>query len=111
MIRDRGRIKWTSMMLPEHVKFLRNWAKEDSWETEKPLDEQMLEQLDVVLQEVQELKKMISVEYYEDHHYHTARGRIRKIDPLAKEIQVKDETTGAIKTIEITHIHHLEWVE
>ncbi|HEY4551210.1 MAG TPA: YolD-like family protein, partial [Bacillus sp. (in: firmicutes)] len=25
MIHDRGRIKWVSMMLPEHVRILREW--------------------------------------------------------------------------------------
>ena len=28
MIRDRGRMKWVSMMLPEHVRVLREWAEE-----------------------------------------------------------------------------------
>ncbi|TFI48759.1 YolD-like family protein, partial [Diaphorobacter sp. DS2] len=37
MIRDRGRIKWTSMMLPEHVKLLRDWAKEDTYEQKREL--------------------------------------------------------------------------
>ena len=27
--RDRGRIKWTAMMLPEHVSALREWQEED----------------------------------------------------------------------------------
>ena len=45
MIRDRGRIKWTSMMLPEHVKMLREWVQEDEYEQEKVLDEQQLEQM------------------------------------------------------------------
>ena len=29
MIHDRGRMKWVSMMLPEHVRLLREWAQED----------------------------------------------------------------------------------
>ncbi len=29
MIRDRGNIKWTAMMLPEHVKLLREWQEQD----------------------------------------------------------------------------------
>ncbi len=45
MIRDRGRIKWTSLMLPEHVKMLRDWANEDMWEKTKEIDEQKLEEM------------------------------------------------------------------
>lgn len=29
-VKDRGRIKWTAMMLPEHVAQLRDWQTEDS---------------------------------------------------------------------------------
>ena len=35
MIRDRGNIKWTAMMLPEHVAQLRKWKDQDNY-TEKP---------------------------------------------------------------------------
>ncbi|WP_148795752.1 YolD-like family protein, partial [Rossellomorea marisflavi] len=48
MIRDRGKIKWTSMMLPEHVKMLRDWAEEDSFEKRRELDEQELEMMNEV---------------------------------------------------------------
>ena len=34
-IRDRGNIKWTAMMLPEHVVELRRWMEEDNF-TERP---------------------------------------------------------------------------
>jgi YolD-like protein. len=44
MIRDRGRIKWSAMMLPEHVKMLREWAEEEKWEEEKTADEQTREE-------------------------------------------------------------------
>lgn len=45
MNRDRGTIKWNTMMLPEHVKLLREWKEEDE-KAEKPnLDEWALEEL------------------------------------------------------------------
>lgn len=34
-IKDRGRIKWTAMMLPEHTVMLRDWYAEDEL-TERP---------------------------------------------------------------------------
>ena len=39
MIRDRGRIKWTAMMLPEHLEKLRDWVAEDAYEEKPTLDE------------------------------------------------------------------------
>ena len=35
MIRDRGNIKWTAMMLSEHVRELRKWVDQDNF-TERP---------------------------------------------------------------------------
>ncbi|ARD46989.1 hypothetical protein SporoP37_01585 [Sporosarcina sp. P37] len=29
--RDRGKIKWTSLMLPEHLERLRDWQREDEY--------------------------------------------------------------------------------
>ncbi|KYD23147.1 YolD-like family protein [Caldibacillus debilis] len=49
MIRDRGRIKWSAMMLPEHVKMLREWAEEEKREKEKTIDEQAWEECDEIL--------------------------------------------------------------
>ncbi|MGK7376675.1 YolD-like family protein [Planococcus sp. 1R117A] len=42
-IKDRGSIKWTAMMLPEHVQMLREWQKEDRYNTKPDLDEFDLE--------------------------------------------------------------------
>ncbi|MCQ6266122.1 YolD-like family protein [Fictibacillus sp. WQ 8-8] len=45
MIKDRGSIKWTAMMLPEHVKQLRDWEREEAWLENTELDEQQLEEM------------------------------------------------------------------
>ncbi|MFF2286401.1 YolD-like family protein [Peribacillus butanolivorans] len=48
MIRDRGRIKWVSMMLPEHVKLLREY-NEGLDKVEKPvLDERKYEEFNEI---------------------------------------------------------------
>ena len=39
MIRDRGRKKWTAMMLPEHITKLRDWVGKDSYEEKPAIDE------------------------------------------------------------------------
>jgi YolD-like protein len=52
VIRDRGNIKWTSLMLPKHVKELRRYIHEDYYDIPEPsLDVQQLEQMnDLVLE-------------------------------------------------------------
>lgn len=37
-IKDRGSIKWTAMMLPEHIQMLRDWQKENHSSQKPDLD-------------------------------------------------------------------------
>lgn len=49
MIKDRGTIKWTAMMLPEHVQHLKELVI-DERRVEKPiLDEQMVEEFELII--------------------------------------------------------------
>jgi len=45
MIRDRGNIKWTAMLLPEHVKAVRDWLETDGHIERPNLDDWELESI------------------------------------------------------------------
>jgi len=90
MIRDRGRIKWTSMMLPEHVKVLRDWAKEDAYETKKEVDEQHLESMNETIFEAMEFSKMVTVTHYRKQNYELVIGHIHYWDEMNQRIHVVD---------------------
>lgn len=90
MIRDRGKIKWTSMMLPEHVKLLRDWANEDAFEQAREVDEQYLEVMNETIFEAMEFEKMVAVTYYHQHKYEIAMGYIREWDELNQKLHVVD---------------------
>lgn len=107
MIRDRGRIKWTAMMLPEHVKLLREWAKEDEWEEKSELDEQKLGEMDEVLREAQMLGKSVMIHYYTGYHYKIIIGKVRSCHSLAKTIEVIDEN-HAVHHIPFNQISEIE---
>lgn len=51
MLRDRGRIKWTAMMLPEHVRLLREWQEEEGHKKTIEVDEQQLEEWHYLIEE------------------------------------------------------------
>jgi YolD-like protein len=54
-IRDRGNIKWASMMLPEHLKELRKYLNEDYYDIPEPtLDEQQLVEINTFILESME---------------------------------------------------------
>ncbi|WP_082232624.1 YolD-like family protein [Halobacillus massiliensis] len=48
--RDRGSIKWTSLMLPEHVEMIKKIWKEDERVEKGLLDEQKAAEIDFLLQ-------------------------------------------------------------
>ncbi|BCB04625.1 YolD-like family protein [Bacillus sp. KH172YL63] len=91
MIRDRGRIKWTSMMLPEHVKLLRDWAKEDTHEKKVELDEQELDRMNEVVAEAMEFGKQVSITHHKNHRHQLLIGTIHHVDSLEGKLHVVDK--------------------
>ncbi|WP_144547586.1 YolD-like family protein [Bacillus sp. X1(2014)] len=90
MIRDRGRIKWTSMMLPEHVKLLRDWVKEDRYEQKREMDEQQLELMNEILSEAIEYDQYVTITHYRNRNYEIVIGKIHYWDELTQRLHVLD---------------------
>jgi broad-specificity NMP kinase len=90
MIRDRGRIKWTSMMLPEHVKLLRDWVKEDGYEQKKEMDEQQLELMNETLSEAIEFDQFVTITHYRNRNYEIVIGKIHYWNELTQRLHVVD---------------------
>jgi hypothetical protein len=91
MIRDRGRIKWNSLMLPEHVKMLRDWAREDSYEQPKQLDEQQLEWMNEIAAEAMEGNKEVVITHYNGLQHELVIGTIHYFDPYKQELRMTDK--------------------
>lgn len=105
MIRDRGKIKWTSMMLPEHVKLLREWVREDGFEESKELDEQYLEVINERIFEAMECGKRIVITYYQNGKYERLTGLIRKWDQLSRQLHLAgDDDEKEIQRIPLSVI-------
>lgn len=94
MIRDRGKIKWTSMMLPEHVKLLREWVREDSFEESKELDEQYLEVINERISEAIEFGKRIVITYYRSGRYERISGMIKQWVQLSRQLHIAGDDDG-----------------
>ncbi|MDQ1145165.1 cell division inhibitor SulA [Bacillus sp. SORGH_AS 510] len=90
MIRDRGKIKWTSMMLPEHVKLLREWVKEDGYEQKREMDEQQLELMNEVLSEAVEFDQFVTITHYRNRNYEIVIGKIHYWDELQQRLHIVD---------------------
>lgn len=92
MVRDRGNIKWVSMMLPEHVKLLKEYKKELQ-EVEKPaLDEQKYEEFNDVISGALEENIPLEYTYYQKGEMKKLVGQINQIDHLKRKIHILSET-------------------
>jgi len=110
VIRDRGRIKWVSMMLPEHVKVLREWAEEDNDRTRKELDEQQIEVLNGMIVEAMEQDQAVTIIYYHNKKYELLVGHIKSLDPLQNRLHVVDHF-GEKFQISFIDIMDVQWAD
>jgi YolD-like protein len=90
-IRDRGNIKWTSLMLPEHVKLLRKYINEEYYEIPEPiLDEQQLAEINTLILESMEFNFPLSFTIYKNKRFVVIQGNIHFIDVNKQELRIID---------------------
>jgi hypothetical protein len=92
LIRDRGTKKWaSSFMMPEHMKMLRTYYKEETRIKKPILDEQKLDEMNEVICSAMEWNEKVKVDIYDEYQEKVVEGYIHYVDPLKGEIRVKDE--------------------
>ncbi|MCF3941554.1 YolD-like family protein [Oceanobacillus alkalisoli] len=87
---DRGTKKWTSIMLPEHVKALKEMWAEDEWKEKPMLDEQQLTEINLRLQLALHNDLTVEIEYFKNHDYHKTRGKLLGVDPLLNYLRLEE---------------------
>ena len=111
MIRDRGKIKWTSLMLPEHVSLLREWAQEDSYETRNELDEQRIEEISHTIAEAMEYGAMVRITYYKANarRHGSVEGCIHFCNDQARKLHIagKNGETHFVLYAELTDVQFI----
>lgn len=92
MVQDRGSIKWVSLMLPEHVKMLREWQDEQKNPRSilPVLDEQKKEELNNTVYEALYKNSPVRFTYIEHGTYKTLQGRIQTFNEVAHELKIMD---------------------
>jgi YolD-like protein len=90
-IRDRGNIKWTSMMLPEHVIELRKFINEDYYNIPEPtLDEQQLVEINTIILESMESNIPLYFKVYKNKRLIEIVGNVHYFDHIKQELRVID---------------------
>ncbi|WP_203248785.1 YolD-like family protein [Sporosarcina beigongshangi] len=93
MIRDRGRIKWTAMMLPEHLAKLRDWVGEDDFEEKPDIDEWTLQEFQQQLAIAYQSNCEIRVKTWNIGVLANITGILTRIDEQARLIYITDGLT------------------
>ncbi|AWM17235.1 YolD-like family protein [Bacillus inaquosorum] len=96
MLRDRGTIKWTSMMLPEHLTQLKQDLIDVS-KIEKPsLDDQQIEEMDLLVSEALEFNKELQFKLFNDGFVENVTGRVHYINFEQQKLHVKDQNDNTV---------------
>lgn len=96
---DRGTIKWTSLMLPEHVELLKQMWQEDKKESKPILDSQEIEWINQQILESYEHQLPVQLTFFEDSQTYHVAGQISKLHPETKRINIE---TGDHEHVELS---------
>lgn len=89
MIRDRGSVKWVSMMLPEHVKGLRQWYSSDNDVREPEYDEFSLNAIADEINIAYKAKSNVRISYWNNKRAKEYEGQIVELLPNDQSIKIK----------------------
>lgn len=106
-IKDRGNMKWTSMMLPEHREQLRALEKR-AFDLDPPSkSEEELAELAERAAWALRTKKETTIDYWENHRKKTIVGRVERLDPQTESLLIATEQ-GEKSWIQARHIFSIE---
>ncbi len=96
MLRDRGTIKWTSLMLPEHLTQLKRDLIDVS-KIEKPsLDDHQIEEMNILVSEALEFNKELIFKLFNDGFVENITGRVHFINFEQQKLHVKDQNENTV---------------
>ena len=106
-IKDRGNKKWTSLMLIEHKRKLKQ-LKEGENHKEKPdLDKQQLQEMNYLFNKAIHNDLTVKIVYFDNHNqqYHTLYGKIKSyLEHKQKLIVVNDNNSYTLNSKNIINL-------
>jgi hypothetical protein len=93
-VRDRGSKKWVAMMLPEHVKLLREYIEDQKKAPRPDLDEW---DLDIIQENIQlAMKRNVEVEIktWRNGAFYIHLGKVTWVDINRRKIEMEDILTS-----------------
>ncbi|MEY9976604.1 YolD-like family protein [Lysinibacillus sp. RC79] len=109
MNKDRGSMKWTAMMLPEHLVEIRKWKEEQFHEKKRDLTEWELEEIEQTIQRAFKLRKLVTLTLWQNNNLHDKTGLITGTDPYKKELLLDADIS--VKRIAFNDIQDAKMVD
>lgn len=109
MLRDRGNMKWTAMMLPEHLVKIREWKQEQFYDKKRELTEWELEEIEQTIQRAFKMHTLVKLTLWDHNKFHNEIGVVTGADAYKKELLL--ETDTAIKRITFDKIQKASLVD
>lgn len=109
MLRDRGTIKWTAMMLPEHLVKIKEWKQEQFFDTKRELTDWEFEEIEQIIQQASKLRKLVKLTLWDHNKLHNEIGVVTGADIYKKELLL--ETESSIKRISFEKIQKASMVD
>lgn len=107
LIRDRGNIKWASLMLPEHVKLLKKYNEELKKIEQPIIADHKYEEFNEIISQALKENTRLEFTYYQNGKMIKYIGHINQINNLTKEIQITD-SSGSHHTLSVNQIVEIE---
>lgn len=85
-------MKWTAMMLPEHIQLLRAWEKEMEYRPPKEKTEWELEELQQTIQQAFIQRFPITLTIFKQEKWSVEQGIITALDSVKRQLLFETET-------------------
>lgn len=88
MINDRGRMKWVSLMIPQHKKLIADMYLAENYQKQPILDEQKIHEINEILFEALNENKTVLMEIFINKRTKNLKGIISKVDTLTQTLKI-----------------------
>jgi hypothetical protein len=109
--RDRGIIKFSPFLMPEHRDMLAELREKVDDMTLSYHDEQRYEQWNSTILEAMEFALYLRIQYIQNHRFHNVIGRVHYYDEINRILRVKEKEKGKFYFIPLSTIQKIEKVE
>ncbi|WP_342556997.1 YolD-like family protein [Lysinibacillus sp. FSL P4-0201] len=95
-------MKWTAMMLPEHLVEIKKWKEEQFYDKKRELTEWELEEIEQTIQRAYKMQKLVRLTLWDQNKLHDEVGTVTGTDVYKKELLL--DTDLSVKRITFNQI-------